>query len=354
MQQKGIYWGKRHGNCPILPEEVVMKNMKKVLGFALGMAIFVTAPLFPQQDLQNLQKAAGEFSEALAQSLPFNAALGLNWADAFIGMFLPGFPPHFGVGAALGYTTMDFAAFDGLLNQFDLSVPGDFDLGQLALPAYVTEARIGGFVLPFDVGLKFGAFENLGSSSVSVNYTLLGGEFRYAIIDGKENLLLPNLSVGVGLNYLNGSFTQTGSSLSFAVPSFGDTLDLLDSTVKLQWETLALDFKAQVSKSFLILTPYIGLGASHAWSSAGYTVEGTYPAELPDRGAINSALKSAGVEGVDFSGKGFSTTFEETGWSLRAFGGLSVNLALFRLDLTGLFNCFDGNYGVTLGARLQV
>jgi hypothetical protein len=330
-----------------------MKNMKKVLGFVLGMALSGTAPLFPQQDLQNLQKAAGEFSETLAKSLPFNAALGLNWADAYIGMFLPGFPPHFGIGASLGYTTMDFAAFDGLLNQFDLSVPDGFDLGQLALPAYVTEARIGGFVLPFDVGLKFGAFENLGNSSASVNYTLLGGEFRYAILDGKENLLLPNLSVGVGVNYLSGSFTKTGSSLSFVVPSLSETLDLTDSKVKLQWETLALDFKAQVSKSFLILTPYIGLGASHAWSSVGYTVEGKYPAGTK-KDAINSALKSAGVEGVDFSGKGFSTIFEETGWSLRAFGGLSVNLALFRLDLTGLFNFFDGNYGVTLGARLQV
>jgi hypothetical protein len=332
-----------------------MKRMKKVLGFVLGMAIFATAPLFPE-DLAGLQKAAGEFSEALAKSLPFNAALGLNWADAYIGMFFPNFPPHFGVGAALGYTTVDLAAFDGLLNQFGLSVPGGFDLGQMALPAYVTEARIGGFVLPFDVGLKFGAFENLGSSSASVNYTLLGGEFRYAIIDGKEKLLLPNLSVGVGLNYLSGSFTKTGSSLSFVVPSSGDPLELSDSKVKLQWETLALDFKAQVSKSFLIFTPYAGLGASHAWSSAGYTAEGTlsYPAALQDGSAINTALKAAGVEGIDFSGKGFSTIFEETGWSLRAFGGLSVNLALFRLDLTGLFNFFDGNYGVTLGARLQV
>jgi hypothetical protein len=335
-----------------------MKKLKKVLGFALGMALLGAAPLFPQ-DLADLQKAASEFSEALAKSLPINAALGLNWADAYIGMFFPSFPPHFGVGAALGYTTMDFAAFDKLLNQFDLSVPGDFNLGQMALPAYVTEARIGGFVLPFDVGLKFGAFENLGSSSASVNYTLLGGELRYAIIDGKENLLLPNLSVGAGLNYLNGSFTKTGSSLSFAVPSSGgapgSALGISDAKVKLQWETLALDFKAQVSKSFLIMTPYIGLGASHAWSSAGYTAEGTltYPAGSSNS-AINNALKAAGVESLDFSGTGFSTILEETGWSLRAFGGLSVNFALFRLDLTGLFNFFDGNYGVTLGGRFQI
>jgi hypothetical protein len=333
-----------------------MKRTKKILGFVLGMALFGTAPLFPR-DLADLQEAAGDFSTALAKSLPFNAALGLNWADAYVGMFFPGLPPHFGVGAALGYTTMEFAAFDGLLDQFGLSVPGAFNLGQMAIPGYVVEARIGGFILPFDLGLKFGAFENLGSSSASVNHMLLGGELRYALIDGKKNPLLPNLSLGAGLNYLSGSFTGSQSTLNFAItPSSSDTLTLTNPTVKLQWETLALDFKAQVSKSFLILTPYIGLGASHAWSSAGYAAEGTltYSGAL-NSDAINTALKNDDLEAIDFDGtRGFSKTFEETGWSLRAFGGLSVNLALFRLDLTGLFNFFDQNYGVSLGVRLQV
>jgi hypothetical protein len=334
-----------------------MKKMTKVSIFVLALALFGALPVF-SQNLKDLQKAAGDFSAALAKSLPFNASLGLNWADAYTGMFFPSFPPHFGAGIALGYTTMDFAAFDNLLNQFGLSVPGGFDLGQLALPAYVTEARIGGFFLPFDVGLKFGAFENLGNSSATVDYLLVGGEFRYALLDGKENILLPNVSVGAGLNYLSGSFSSSKSSVYFSVPS-GGNLELVNPEVAFQWETLALDFKAQISKSFLILTPYIGLGASHAWSRAGYTVDaglkyGNNDLTAADRGAINAALKDAGVEGLDFGGKGFSTIIEATGWSLRAFGGLSVNMALFRLDLTGLWNFFDGNYGITLGARFQI
>jgi hypothetical protein len=332
-----------------------MKKLQKVLGFVLGMALFGAAPLFPQ-NLADLQKAAGDFSKALSQSLPFNAALGLNWSDAYIGKFLPSLPPHFGVGAALGYTTVDFDAFDKLLKQFDLSVPGGLDMGQMALPAYVVEARIGGFVLPFDAGLKFGAFEHLGNSSAAVDYLLAGGEVRYAVIDGKKSLLLPNVSVGVGLNYLSGSFTGSQSSLNLAMPT-GSPLDLSRLEVELQWKTLALDFKAQVSKSFLILTPYVGLGASHAWSEAGYSVEADAGLTDADKAAINVAniaLKGAGLGAIDVSGKGFSTILEETGWSFRAFGGLSVNLALFRLDLTGLFNFLDGNYGVTLGGRLQL
>jgi hypothetical protein len=330
--------------------------MKKVLGFVAGMALFGAVPLFPQ-NLADLQTAAGKFSGALAQSLPFNAAFGLNWADAYIGKFLPSLPPHFGAGLALGYTTMDLGAFEELLNQFALPVPGRFDLGQMAFPAYVVEARIGGFVLPFDVGLKFGAFENWGNDPGAVDCLLAGGELRYAIMDGKGNLLLPNVSVGLGLNYLSGRFAGSKSSLNLA--SGGDVLNLGNLEAGLQWEALALDFKAQVSKSFLILTPYAGLGASHAWSSAGYTVEAELsyngaPITPADEGRINAALQNAGLEGVNFNEKGFSTILKETGWSFRAFGGLSVNLALFRLDLTGLFNFPDRNYGVTLGARFQI
>ena len=334
-------------------------KMKKILGLVLGMALFGGAPLF-SRDLVDLQRAAGEFSGALAKSLPFNSALGLNWADAYIGMFLPGIPPRFGAGLALGYTTTDLDVFDGLLRQFDLSVPGGFNLGQMAFPGYGLEARIGGFVLPFDAGLKFGVFENLRNGSAAVDYLLAGGDFRYAIINGKKNLLLPNLSLGVGLNYFSGSFTGSKSSLAISVPpgvtvSGDNALTLSDLEVGFQWETLALDIKVQASKSFLVLTPYVGLGASHAWSIAGYAVEANITAlSDADRNGINAALKDAGVESIDFSEKGFSTILEETGWSFRAFGGLSVNLALFRLDLTGLFNFLDGNYGVTLGGRFQI
>jgi hypothetical protein len=330
-------------------------KMQKVLGFVLGMAMIGGAPLF-SQDFTTLQKTVEDFSGTLAKSLPFNAALGLNWSDAYVGKLIPSVPPHFGVGLALGYTTMKFEAFDDLMNQFGLSVPGALDWGQLAIPAYVAEARVGGFILPFDVGLKFGTFKGVGNDSAKVDYLLTGGELRYAVIDGKKNLLLPNVSLGVGLNYLSGSFSGAKSSLAFRHPTRpSETFPLSDLTVGLQWETLALDFKAQVSKSFLILTPYVGFGASHAWSKAGYNVEADLQGLGPgDISAINAELKKQGLKEIDFGGKGFSTILEETGWSFRAFGGLSVNIALFRIDLTGLYNFIDSNYGVTLGGRFQL
>jgi hypothetical protein len=333
-----------------------MQKMKKIALLTVITALSAAAPVF-SQDLQDLQNSAGHFSAALAKSLPFNTALGLNWADAYIGKVFPGMPPHFGAGFSLGYTTMDFSAFEDLMGQFGFAIPGGFKLGQMVLPAYTAEARVGGFFLPFDMGFKFGFLNDVGSASAKINYTLVGGEIRYALLEGGP--ILPAVSLGVGLNHLKGEFTgSAGSGVSYGIGS-GETLDLSKPTVGLQWETLALDLKAQVSKSFLIITPYLGFGVSHAWSSAGYSVEAdvTYKGAALDpatKDRINAGLKSAGVEGIDFNGKGIATIIEETGWSLRGFGGLSINLALFRLDLTGLYNFFDHNYGITLGTRFQL
>jgi hypothetical protein len=356
---------------------VVMKNMKKIAAFVMGMALYTAVPAF-SADLQNLQTQVGDFSETLAKSLPFNSALGLNWADAYIGKFFPSLPPHFGIGASAGFTTMDFEAFDKLLDQFGAYLPQALKLGQMMLPAYTVEARIGGFFLPFDVGLKFGMLPGVGSDSASMKYTLLGGEVRYAVLDGKNKLILPNVSVSAGVNYLSGQFTsKIGTEKTFDLPnspSYADIngptpstswdytqshpLALTQPTVGLQWESVSLDFKAQISKSFLIVTPYLGVGISHAWSSAGYTVDTTLsydgqPLNDAVKGYINTSFLN-GVEGIDFTDKGLASILEVNGWGSRAFGGLSFNLAVFRLDLTGMYNFPDGNYGVTLGTRFQL
>jgi hypothetical protein len=355
-----------------------MKNMKKIAVFVVGMAL-CTATLAFSADLKDLQNQVSDFSGTLVKSLPFNSTLGLNWSDAFVGKFFPSLPPHFGAGFSAGFTTVDFAAFDGLLNQFGASsIPEALKLGQMMLPAYALEARIGGFFLPFDVGLKFGTLPDVGSDSASMKYTLLGGEVRYAVVDGKKNLLLPNVSVGVGVNYLSGQLTsKIGSGQSFDLPNAPTydelrtqstsptlgtrTLALSDPTVGLQWETVSLDFKAQISKSLLILTPYVGFGATHAWSSAGYSVttklkyDGHDLVDQTVKDGINKILTNTlKVEGLDFDSDGFSSILEENGWGFRVFGGFSVNLALIRVDLTGMYNLLDSNYGITLGGRFQL
>jgi hypothetical protein len=326
----------------------VKMRKRKTAAIIVLLMFMVSSLAFSQTDLEGLQKAAGDFSDALAKSLPFNAALGLNWSDAYIGKFFPSAPPHFGVGGSFGFTTIDMAAANDLAEALGFSIP--YDTKKLILPAYAGEARLGGLFLPFDVGIKAGFLPPVGlwgNSDVKTSYTMVGADIRYALTEG--GVILPKISLGVGFTYLKGGLeASVGSSQVYTFPSGSVTVDSPD--VNLFWSTKALDFKVQLSKSFFIITPYLGIGASYAWSEAGYEAE----APINVAGDPHTYLAANGLEDIDAGGNKLSSTIKVKGFSARAFGGLSVNLAVFKLDLTGMYNFRDSNYGLSFGARFQL
>jgi hypothetical protein len=324
-----------------------MRKTGKIAAITILLAFLLSSAAF-SLELKELQDAAESFSDSLAESLPFNASLGLNWSDAYIGKLIPSIPPHFGVGGSFGFTTIDMEAANDLAKALGFEIP--FDTGKLILPAYAGEARLGGLFLPFDIGLKAGFLPSVGlwGSDVKTNYTMFGADIRYALTEG--GIILPKISVGVGFTYLEGGLeTSVGENRSYDINS--STLTIAKPDVNLFWSTKALDFKVQLSKSFFIITPYLGLGASYAWSKAGYEAEA---AISTSGGLLADAQAAAQKLGVDIDGNKLSSTIEVDGFSFRTFGGLSVNLMVFKLDLTGMYNFLDGNYGLSLGARFQL
>ncbi len=327
-------------------------------------AVLSGTPVFAQVNIAVLQNGAEKFSDALAKALPFNSTVGLNWSDAYIGQIV-GIPPHFGVGVVAGATSIDAQDASALLGQLGYS---SSDLGdKLPLPAIAAEARIGGFLLPFDIGLKVGLIpdsvgESLSSAAggLNVDYLLFGADLRYALLKG--GLVMPAISVGVGVNYMKGGVsTSVGEPQTFVYNdgTQDHTITASSPDIGLEWETTTFDFKAQISKGLIIFTPYLGLGASYGVSKAGYFLDSTvtYDGSTMDQAdidALNAYLEANGAEPLDFSSSGFSSSFDVTGWSMRAFGGLSVNLLVLKLDLTGMYNLNDGSYGATVGARFQL
>ena len=327
----------------------------KPLFCAILVLVGVSVSGFAQPvDLKELQKTVSSFSEELAKSLPFNSSLGLNWSDAYIGKLFPSLPPHFGVGASIGLTTMEMPVLKAMANLFDYKLP--FDIGKMILPAYAGEARIGGLFLPFDIGFKFGYLPSLGlwGKDIKMNYLLVGGDLRYALLDKK---IPPKISLGVGINYLKGGVGgKTGGDTVFDYGS--DSITVKSPDVNLDWKTVSLDFKLQVSKTLLIFTPYLGVGLGYAWSSAGYSVsadiEGSSgnPLTAMEKAAIKDYLKGLGLD--DVSENGISSTIDNGAFSFRAFGGLSINLMVFRLDFTALYSFRDRNFGGSFGFRFQL
>jgi len=345
-----------------------MNKFGKILFLNAVILLLIAMPAFSEiPGLDDLKEKADVFTDSLARSLPFNSAMGLNWSDAYIGK-LSLFPPafHFGIGLTVGFTTMDIGSMSGLLNMFGVHNFDNIDVGGFSLPGYTIEARIGGIIFPFDAGFKFGyinltpeflnALVKTDIPDLTMNYMLIGGDIRYALLDGKKFPF--KFSIGGGFNYLKGGMSMSvpAGNLSFQITD-DRILYIPPPELGLNWESKSLDFKAQASLKILVLTPYIGVGASHAWSSAGYDLKSEINVkdeagnDIPLDDA-KSLIEAFGISGVD--GNGFSQINEAMGWSFRAFGGVSINLPLIKFDLTGMYDFISKCYGLTLGIRLQI
>ena len=346
-----------------------MKNFQKTVLVCVVILFCATSPAFSQSTfkIDDLQENADKFIDSLAKSLPFNSTIGLNWSDAYIGKM----PPHFGIGISTGFTTMDFDSLSGLISQFDknmnFSNASNFKKYGLPIPSYTAEARIGGIIIPFDFGIKFGyistgAFESLLENSSSelpfgLKNMLIGADVRFSPLDKKVFPI--KLSVGLGFNYINGEITATlPNTLSYSFTNSGDTYTISQTAGELgiKWSTSVLELKTQVSFPFKFITPYAGVGISYAFSQAGYSVNSKLSVKRNGTDVsikdVEEILKNLGLTGV--SETGFETIKKNPSFNSRAFGGFSLNLAFFRLDLTGMYNFSGGDFGITLGSRFQL
>jgi len=342
-----------------------MRNFKKILVIFTAILIFTAIPVFSLDGLDDLQENVNNFTKSMANSLPFNSTMGLNWSDAYIGRFIA-IPPHIGVGVTTGFTTMDFGSINQLLEMFNVPLPIDVNLGGLPLPGYTADARIGGILIPFDVGVKFGLlniekgfwdFFKIDNVDFTMNYRLIGFDLRYALLGSKKSPL--KISLGAGFNWMDGGISMPIPDVVPLSFKFGNyTIDLPSPGLGLNWSARSLDFKIQASVKVLILTPYIGFGATHAWSRAGYglTTEENIKINGDDIDlediAIMDELKDYGLAGI--TSRGFEHYDEVKGWSFRAFGGFSINVTFLRFDITGMYDFLSKNYGVTFGTRFQL
>ena len=349
--------------------------MRRLLIVLLALLLAATFASAQTQTFEKYETSIKGFAEGVANSLPLNSAIGLTWSDAYIGQF-----PHLGVGATVGFSSVPYSAVQpviqalGLESQLTSSeVFGYIEQYGAPFPAYAVDARIGGFILPFDVGVKLGTIPpDVDTTSlvdgVDFDYFLAGANVRVPLTEGKG--LMPEISVGGGYNYLRASIGLSGlTGGDVELTDFSDprpdvdktyTLTLTDPEVKYFWRANVIDLQVQASKKVLLFTPYLGAAASIGLGQAGgglYSELVTTPDIDPDDyDAINQAAKAQGLETLPELGEnGFSVTADmPAGWSFRAFGGFSVNLLIVKVDITGMYDFLGNNFGVTLGTRVQL
>ncbi|MCL2209859.1 MAG: hypothetical protein FWC19_07285 [Treponema sp.] len=343
--------------------------MKRNIIIAVSAIILTATPVFSQElediKLEDIKNKVEKFTDKMIQALPFNSAIGLNWSDAYVGQF-----PRFGAGVSIGATTMNFDSVVDLLNVFNIDTP--FNVNEtirkigMPLPGYTIDGRIGGFVLPFDIGIKAGFIPQdmlsniFDDFNIGMKHMLVGADVRYCLINKK---VLPiNISVGLGVNYLDGGFNAslpTASSFSFSNPVTSDvyTITASDTNAGLEWRTISTELKTQISFPMKIITPYAGAGVSYAFSTAGYRLKSEI--EIKENGTIINPedvaeLFKEYVGITDISDSGFESIKNFHGLSARAFGGASINLLVIRIDITAMYEFLSGNFGATFGLRVQL
>ncbi len=341
-----------------------MRKILIVLAILLVFTFSVHAQIY---DWDDFDTAFSDFATGVAGSLPMNAAIGLNWSPAYIGKF-----PHFGVGLTVGFSTIPYSAMQTVINTLGVTIPPDMDflktLG-IPFPGVALDARLGGFVLPFDIGFKLGfipAALKAEFSGFTLDYLMIGGDVRYQLI--KERFIVPSISVGLGYTYLRGGVgipDLMGGSYRYnlPVPPFtNEYLEVTSPSVNFHWQTHTFELKAQLSKRILIFTPYLGIGAAYGISQAGGGVETSVSyfdgsslntITQPDIDAIRNGLAQAGYTLPEISATGILVDYAANGFAFRAFGGMSVNLWFLWVDLGAMYNIVSGSLGAAINVRVQ-
>jgi hypothetical protein len=333
--------------------------MKRAL--LLLMVLLAGTAAFADVDFATFQDGFNTFAQDLSNGLPFNTSVGLGWSPAYIGQF-----PHFGIGVTVGATTIPYKALKDVFDALGVTLPANLNfIAQygVPIPAYTIDARIGGFFLPFDIGLKFGYLPPgaLQGQSFTADYLLVGGDLRYAVLQDKG--FVPAISVGLGYNYMKGGIGVPGLlSGNIQIADFVDprdnskhTLELSNPSLGMQWSASVLEAKVQISKKILFITPYLGAAVSYSFGAeagGGLTASLLYDGATPTASqlALINQAYGGSVNITDQSITVLKTS--NPGFDYRAFGGLSLDIFFVYLDIGAAYDFSTSALGASANLRI--
>ena len=295
----------------------------------------------------DIDKAFESLNGTLTEVVPETTIQLGVWSDAYIGKLFPSVPPHFGAGVSAGGTFIDTKALSnaigtiiteinshaaGATTDFNFTVPD-----QIPLPSASVHVRIGGFILPFDIGV-YGAYFDLNTLKFedftgTVNYYTIGGDIRYAIMKGSTTL--PKLSVGAGYIRTHLALSMTGASTYSGTVGSTPASVTANADTNTSFDLNTIFVQAQISKKFLILTPYAGVRAyvTSSKSHYDYSYSSTYEIGGVPQGNVPGGN---GSSSRDYGTGDFN--FDWNNIRPQLYAGLGLNLLFVNCTVGGSWN----------------
>ncbi len=245
--------------------------MKKIIT-TMSIVLLCTSMMFAT--VADLKKNMEDFNNDIENSL-VSASVNQNiYADAYIGKVFPSLPPHFGIGANASFTQLDITELKKAANLLGIDTLDSLD-NKTYLPFISADVRVGGIILPFDIGASF---MKLNFKPLGIDYVTFGADVRIPVI--QQGVIAPNLSIGASYYRTSVNFNQD---------------DMLFS--KLEMDVIALN--AQLSKQIFFLTPFVGgryvihkSNNSYETKNPLYSVKESFTSEFSDN---NSFLLFGGL-----------------------------------------------------------
>lgn len=255
-----------------------------------------------------------KFSDALVDTIPNTQGIQNIYADAWIGNLIPN--AHFGAGINVGASSMDVSSLKKTAEALDIDA-GDIP-DTLVFPTINADLRVGGFILPFDVGIAVMKFDSSSIGAIknaidpmTFDYYVFGGDIRYALLEG--GILRPKVSVGAGYYYTSGSFGVNNDEANAA----------------LDFSSKAFLLEAQASIKLLCLIPFIGTKLIYSKTNVDWDVGVDLKELIPNTGTINNFndMVAYGILPEHFNGGSSNSSFHP-----QIFGG--VGFDFFVLSAT--------------------
>ncbi len=262
--------------------------------------------------ISTFNSGLNDFASELGFSVPQAAVQQNVYAEAFIGKLFPSVPPHFAVGINAGMTHLNTSALARTADKLGITgVKDDF-----FFPVLNADVRVGGVLLPFDVGLSFMTLDVSKfikmDADITAEFFTLAADVRYALIE--DGLVKPGLSLGLGYSLNKGKL--------------GAKNDNAEANVDYNVHTLYA--QVQLSKTLNIpvvrigFTPFIGLRGlisnySNDWS---WKFTGDYASQI------------AAISGLKTAGSGTSSSDGFGGFQPQIYGGLGFNFVFVQLTLS--------------------
>lgn len=283
----------------------------------------------------DVTEGLNDFCGILADVIPNTQTMQNVYPMAWIGNLSKGL--HCGGGLNLGVSGMDIKPIKNVMETFDIDVPGSIP-DMLAFPTATVDIRIGGIILPFDVGFAVSWFDVSRFSSlekdldpVKFDYLSIGGNIRYAIYRG--NGLIKRWSVGGGYY-----FTKGGVEISD---------DKAEASLDFKSQTIMLE--TQVSGSILIFQPYLGMRALFTKTNVDWKAKANWTDILDDPALVD--VMSWGVLPTEFDGGSDTDFFDKV--HPQIFCGIGAKVWAFTSSLNLAYDFVSRIPSVGLNWRMQ-